>query len=139
MATSISSIGAGSGLPLNQLLNDLRTSENQALTLIKTRYEATQNRISAYGTLKNAVETVKTAAENIKILSERRTAARVRISQPDRHRHRRRFVPASARTTAAKISAAARRELWRTPAAANIWYIKVSSADVADVSNIADR
>ncbi len=66
MATSISSIGVGSGLPLDQLLNDLRTSENQALTLIKTRYEAAQNRISAYGTLKNAVETVKTAAENLK-------------------------------------------------------------------------
>ncbi|MCB5362843.1 flagellar filament capping protein FliD [Pusillimonas sp. CC-YST705] len=53
----------GSGLPLEQLLTDLRTSENQALSLIKTRYDATQNRISAYGTLKNAVENVKTAAE----------------------------------------------------------------------------
>lgn len=66
MATSISSIGVGSGLPLDQLLNDLRTSENQALTLIKTRYDATQSRISAYATLKNAVETVNTAAEALK-------------------------------------------------------------------------
>lgn len=66
MATSISNIGVGSGLPLEQLLTDLRNNENKALSLIKTRYDNAQNRISAYGTLKNAVDGVKTAAEALK-------------------------------------------------------------------------
>lgn len=63
MATSLSNIGVGSGLPLEQLLTDLRNNENKALSLIKTRYDATQSRISAYGTLKSAVDSVKSAAE----------------------------------------------------------------------------
>lgn len=65
MATSISSIGVGSGLPLDTLLSDLRKSENQSLELIKSRYEATQGRISAYATLRNAVDTLKTAGQTL--------------------------------------------------------------------------
>lgn len=66
MVTSVSNnLGVGSGLPLTQLLADLRANENQALTLIKNRYDASQNRVSAYATLRNAVENVKTAAQAV--------------------------------------------------------------------------
>jgi len=63
MAVSFSNLGVGSGLPLEKLLADLRANESRALGLIKTRYESTQNRISAYATLKGAVDTVKTAGQ----------------------------------------------------------------------------
>jgi len=63
MVVPLSSLGVGSGLPLDKLLADLRANESRALGIIKTRYEATQSRISAYAALKVAVETVKTAGE----------------------------------------------------------------------------
>jgi len=63
MVVPFSNLGVGSGLPLDKLLADLRTNESRALGVIKTRYDATQSRISAYAALKAAVETVKTAGE----------------------------------------------------------------------------
>lgn len=60
---AISSIGVGSGLPLDQLLADLRKSENQALSLIQSRQVRAESRLSAYGTLKNALESLKTATD----------------------------------------------------------------------------
>ena len=60
---AISSIGVGSGLPLDQLLNDLRTTERQSLTLIQQRTVKEQSRLSANGTLKSGIEALKTAAE----------------------------------------------------------------------------
>lgn len=60
---AISSIGVGSGLPLDELLADLRKSENQALNLIQSRQVRAESRLSAYGTLKNALESLKTAAD----------------------------------------------------------------------------
>lgn len=59
---AISSIGVGSGLPLDELLDQLRTSENQALALIKNRHTTVQSRLSAYGTIKSSIEALKTAA-----------------------------------------------------------------------------
>ncbi|NYT79013.1 flagellar filament capping protein FliD [Alcaligenaceae bacterium] len=62
---ALSSIGVGSGLPLNELLSNLRAAESSPLTLLKNRTEAVQNRISAYGTIKNALEGLQTAANDL--------------------------------------------------------------------------
>lgn len=59
---AISSIGVGSGLPLDELLINLRAAENAPLVLIKNRAEAVQNRISGYGAIKNALESFQAAA-----------------------------------------------------------------------------
>lgn len=60
---SISSIGVGSGLDLSALLNDLRTSEEAALTTITTRQSRESSRLSAYGQLSNVIEKLQTAAK----------------------------------------------------------------------------
>lgn len=60
---AISSIGVGSGLPLEELLSDLRRSENHALTAIQSRQAQAESRLSAYGTLKNSIEALQTAAK----------------------------------------------------------------------------
>lgn len=62
---AISSIGVGSGLPLEELLSDLRKSENYALSAIQSRQVQAENRLSAYGTLKNALESLQTAANDL--------------------------------------------------------------------------
>ena len=62
MATSISSIGVGSGLPLDTLLQQLRTAENAPLAALQSRANKEQQRFTAYGTLKSALDTVNTAA-----------------------------------------------------------------------------
>src|SRR5690606_19868600 len=63
MATSISSIGVGSGLPLNDLLQQLRTAENAPLAALQTRINKENQRLSAYSTLKSSLEGLsKTAA-----------------------------------------------------------------------------
>lgn len=63
MAT-ISSIGM-SGLPLEDLLNNLRKNENIALSLIQDRKTATESKISAYGKLQSAVSVLQTAADAV--------------------------------------------------------------------------
>lgn len=60
---AISSIGVGAGLPLNELLEQLRTSENEALKLIQSRATTVKSRLSAYGTVKSSIEALKTAAD----------------------------------------------------------------------------
>lgn len=62
---AVSSIGVGSGLPLDQLLTDLRNSENQALALIQTKQVSAENRLSAYGKIQSSVEALKTAAAKL--------------------------------------------------------------------------
>lgn len=59
---AITSIGVGSGLPLDQLLTDLRQSESGRLTQIQSRQTQAETRLSAYGTLKSALENLNTAA-----------------------------------------------------------------------------
>lgn len=63
MATSISSIGVGSGLPLDTLLEQLRLAENAPLAALQARSTKEQQRLTAYGTLKSAIESVSKAAE----------------------------------------------------------------------------
>src|SRR5690554_248776 len=65
MATSISSIGVGSGLPLDTLLEQFRTAENAPLAALQSRATKEQQRFSAYGTLKSALDAVSTAAANL--------------------------------------------------------------------------
>lgn len=60
---AISSIGVGSGLPLEELLSDLRKSENYALTAIQSRQIQAESRLSAYGTLKSSIDALQTAAK----------------------------------------------------------------------------
>lgn len=62
---AISSIGVGSGLPLDQLLTDLRNSENQALALIQQKQVSAQHRLTAYGRIQSSIEAVKSAAEKL--------------------------------------------------------------------------
>uniref|UniRef100_UPI003340685A flagellar filament capping protein FliD n=1 Tax=Castellaniella defragrans TaxID=75697 RepID=UPI003340685A len=64
MAT-VSSIGVGSSLPLNDLITSLRENENQALALIQNRQVAAQTKISAYAKLKSAVSALQTAAQAV--------------------------------------------------------------------------
>lgn len=63
MAT-VSSIGM-SGLPLEDLLNSLRKTENNALVLIENRKTATESKISAYGKLQEAVAALQTASKAV--------------------------------------------------------------------------
>lgn len=62
---AVPSLGVGSGLPLDQLLADLRSSENQALVLIQNKQVGAQNRLSAYGKVQSAIENLKSAAEKL--------------------------------------------------------------------------
>lgn len=62
---AISSIGVGSGLPLDELLSDLRKSENTALNAISSRQNRAEHRLSAYGTLKSTLESLQTAAATL--------------------------------------------------------------------------
>src|SRR5690606_3664523 len=54
-----------SGLPLEDLLRDLRNSENTALALIQSKQITAQNRLSAYGKIQSAVEAMQTAGKNL--------------------------------------------------------------------------
>jgi len=53
---NISSIGVGSNLPLNDLLNNLRKTENVALERIIVQKKQAEARVSAYGVLKGSLE-----------------------------------------------------------------------------------
>lgn len=59
---AISSIGVGSGLPLDQLLSDLRKSENQPLVLIQQRQVLSEARLSGYGIIKGGLTDLQKAA-----------------------------------------------------------------------------
>lgn len=64
MATSgtISSLGIGSGLQLSDLLDNLTTSEKARLTPITTAQTSYSAKLTAYGTLKSALQTFQDAA-----------------------------------------------------------------------------
>ena len=62
---AISSIGVGSGLPIDELLSDLRKSENHALNLIQARQDKAEDRLSAYGKLKSALSSLDAAAKTL--------------------------------------------------------------------------
>lgn len=60
---AISSIGVGSGLPLDQLLTDLRKAESQPLQLIKQRQVISEARLSGYGIVKGALTDLQKSAQ----------------------------------------------------------------------------
>lgn len=59
--TSISTLGVGSGLDLSNILDSLETAEKAALTPISNQQSSYTAKLSAYGTLKSALETFQTA------------------------------------------------------------------------------
>jgi len=60
---SISSVGVGSSLPLNELLANLRKSESVALVRIDEQKKLAEARLSAYGVLKSSLEKLNEAAK----------------------------------------------------------------------------
>lgn len=68
MAT-ISSLGIGSGLDLNGLLDDLKSAERQKLAPIVSQQKSYQAKISAYGKLESALSKFQTASTNLNTTS----------------------------------------------------------------------
>ncbi|MGB4466885.1 MAG: flagellar filament capping protein FliD [Azovibrio sp.] len=62
---AISSLGAGSGLDLNGILNSLMAAEQQPLIKLQTQEASYQARISALGSLKGALSALQTAAAGL--------------------------------------------------------------------------
>ncbi|ASR89034.1 flagellar filament capping protein FliD [Alcaligenes faecalis] len=62
---AISSIGVGSGLKLDELLEDLRKTEKKSLVVIQNRQVANTNKISAYGQLKSGLSELQAAAKKL--------------------------------------------------------------------------
>ncbi|MGP5326868.1 flagellar filament capping protein FliD [Vreelandella titanicae] len=60
---SITSLGIGSGLDLNGLLDQLKEAEEEKLVPILERQETQQTKISAYGQLQSALSQFQTAAD----------------------------------------------------------------------------
>ncbi|MCG5047536.1 flagellar filament capping protein FliD [Pectobacterium brasiliense] len=64
---SISSLGVGSGLALNDLLTQLRTAENQRLVPITTQQSSFKSQLSGISALKGALDKLKTANDALAI------------------------------------------------------------------------
>lgn len=62
---SIGSLGVGSGLDLNGLLDKIAAAERAPLNAIKSRQGAYNAKISAYGTLRSMLGTLQTAADKL--------------------------------------------------------------------------
>lgn len=62
---SIGSLGVGSGLDLNGLLDKISASERAPLNAIKNRQSAYNAKISAYGTLRGMLSTLQSAADKL--------------------------------------------------------------------------
>lgn len=62
---SIGSLGVGSGLDLNGLLDKIAASERAPLNAIKSRQAAYNAKISAYGTLRSMLGTLQAAADKL--------------------------------------------------------------------------
>mgnify|MGYP002040283077 FL=1 len=58
---AVSTIGVGSGLPLDDLLTKLMTAESQPLTLMAQKEASYQAKLSAYGTLNGALGAFQSA------------------------------------------------------------------------------
>ncbi|MBS1229387.1 MAG: Flagellar hook-associated protein 2, N-terminal:Flagellar hook-associated 2, C-terminal [Proteobacteria bacterium] len=63
---SVSSLGSGSGLALEELLTKLMTAEQAPLTALATKVTSTNTRISSLGTLNSALAALQTAAQAMK-------------------------------------------------------------------------
>lgn len=64
MATT-SSLGIGSGLDLNSLLDGLKSSEQQRMVPLQNRAASYNTKLSAYGTLQSAFSNFQSAAETL--------------------------------------------------------------------------
>lgn len=62
---AVSTIGVGSGLPLDDLLTKLMTAESQPLTLMAQKEASYQAKLSAYGTLNGALAAFQTAMSSL--------------------------------------------------------------------------
>lgn len=62
---AISSIGVGSGLPVDKILADLRKVENQSLALIQNRKNAAEARLSGYSVLKGSLDSLQGAGKKL--------------------------------------------------------------------------
>ncbi|MES2025027.1 MAG: flagellar filament capping protein FliD [Pseudomonadota bacterium] len=62
---AVSSIGVGSGLPLDTLLTNLMTAESQPLTLMSQKQASYQAKLSAYGILNSSLGAFQTAMANL--------------------------------------------------------------------------
>ncbi|ALM83167.1 flagellar filament capping protein FliD [Bordetella sp. N] len=60
---SVSSLGSGSNLPLQDILDSLQENAEVALTNIQTQQSEIQSKITAYGTIQSAIESLQTAAK----------------------------------------------------------------------------
>lgn len=60
---AISSIGVGSGLPLDKLLEDIRKSENQPLVLIQQKQIISEARLSGYGIIKGSLTDLQKSSQ----------------------------------------------------------------------------
>lgn len=74
---AISSLGVGSGLPLDELLSDLRKAENHNLVLIQNKQIEAELRLSGYSKLKNALDSLQSSA---KILGNADTYGALKVS-----------------------------------------------------------
>jgi len=63
--TSVSSLGIGSGLDLNTLLDQLQTAESVPLTQIQNQQSAYQAKLSAYGTLQSVLSAFQATASKL--------------------------------------------------------------------------
>lgn len=62
---AVSSIGVGSGLPLDTLLTNIMTAESQPLTLMAKKEASYQAKLTAYGTLSGALSAFKTTMTSL--------------------------------------------------------------------------
>lgn len=62
---AISSVGVGSGLPVDKILADLRKVENQSLALIQNRKSAAEARLSGYSVLKGSLDSLQGAGKKL--------------------------------------------------------------------------
>lgn len=62
---SMSILGIGSGIDLNEVLSQLEAAEKTRLTPIKTQQKAINNKISAFGKLKSALTTFNSATKKL--------------------------------------------------------------------------
>lgn len=65
MASVITNIGTGSGLPLQQLLTDLMVKERVPLTQLQAKEATTLTKVSAYGQLSNAVSKLRDTIQGL--------------------------------------------------------------------------
>ena len=62
---AVSTIGAGSGLPLDDLLTKLMAAESQPLTVMAQKEASYQAKLTAYGTLSGALSAFQTAMASL--------------------------------------------------------------------------